>query len=184
MINENIELLEVIRTDKANDKVKCKCKLCGNEFIMWRSHYYRGSTVCHCDSRVNNHRIHSIFTNMKTRCYNNNSPNYKDYGGRGITICDEWLNNYHAFEEWALSNGYSDDLTIERIDVDGNYSPENCKWATQLEQAQNKRATIKIEGKSLRRWCIEHGLNYKTIHSYMTRHPRASIEEALEKYLK
>ena len=151
---------------------------------MWRSHYYRGSTVCHCDSRVNNHRIHSIFTNMKTRCYNNNSPNYKDYGGRGITICDEWLNNYHAFEEWALSNGYSDDLTIERIDVDGNYSPENCKWATQLEQAQNKRATIKIEGKSLRRWCIEHGLNYKTIHSYMTRHPRASIEDVLEKYLK
>jgi hypothetical protein len=82
-----------------------------------------------------------------------------------------------------MSNGYSDDLTIDRIDVNGNYEPSNCRWVTQEEQAGNKTTTVKVNGIPLRKWCIEHGLNYKTVHSYKTRHPGESITEIVKKYL-
>ncbi len=76
---------------------------------------------------------------MKARCYNLKAEKYKDYGGRGITICPEWKNDFSAFRDWALSSGYTDDLSIDRIDVDGNYEPLNCRWATAKEQRHNRR---------------------------------------------
>lgn len=77
---------------------------------------------------------------MHTRCYNEHFAAYKYYGGRGITICDEWRENFQAFHDWAMANGYRDDLTIDRIDNDKGYSPDNCRWITMEEQNKNKRA--------------------------------------------
>ena len=124
---------------------------------------------------------------MKSRCYNPNSSEYENYGGRGIRICDEWRNDFKPFYIWAVSNGYTDELTIERVNVNGNYEPENCKWASVSEQANNKRNTIKIMYKgravSLRRVCSILGLNYKTEHTYYSRHGYEAEIKRLNKYV-
>lgn len=90
-------------------------------------------------------RLYRIWKVVKNRCLNPNTPDYKKwYGGRGITICEEWKNNFQAFYDWAMANGYNDTLSIDRIDENGNYCPENCRWATPKVQASNKRNVPRI----------------------------------------
>lgn len=84
-------------------------------------------------------RLYGIWSGMKQRCHNEKHPRYYQYGGRGIKVCDEWRTNYNEFAKWSLSHGYADDLQIDRIDNDDGYRPENCRWVTRLENAQNKR---------------------------------------------
>lgn len=104
---------------------------------------------------------------MKRRCYNKNYHRYADHGGRGITVCDEWKNDSEAFCKWALENGYQDGLELERVDNDGNYCPENCKWATKREQANNKRSSIRVtiggREQTLKQWCDEMNVDYKMV---------------------
>lgn len=110
---------------------------------------------------------------MKSRCYNITSDRYNDYGGRGIIVCDEWKNDFQEFYNWAMDNGYQDELTIDRIDVNGNYGPDNCRWISMKEQSRNKRNnrlyTINGETYCLIDWCERLNLNYNSMIARLNR---------------
>lgn len=96
----------------------------------------------HGDSKT---RLYSIWAGIKSRCYDKNCSCYNRYGQRSIIMCDKWKNDYLSFKTWALRNGYSNDLTIDRIDNDGNYEPSNCRWVNNYQQSNNTSRTVKIE---------------------------------------
>lgn len=118
-------------------------------------------------------RLNTIYRGMKKRCYNKRSPSYTSYGGRGITICDEWLSNDHShkgfntFKAWAITHGYAEGLTIDRIDNNKGYSPDNCRWATPKEQSNNRRSNVMItyngETKTLKLWSETLGISYNVL---------------------
>lgn len=107
-------------------------------------------------------RLYRIYRRMKDRCTNPNVPMYHHYGGRGITVCDEWMNDPKAFCEWAMANGYEDNLTIDRIDTNGNYEPSNCRWVTNIQQQRNKRNNVTLtyngETKCITEWAEMYGI--------------------------
>lgn len=117
-------------------------------------------------------RIYNIWHDMKRRCYCKSRKSYARYGGRGITVCPEWQ-EFMPFYDWAMANGYSDNLTIDRIDVNGNYEPSNCRWVTSKEQANNKRNNHMIthNGKTqtITQWADELEINESTLHSRISR---------------
>ena len=129
-----------------------KCGFCGNEFKAQVKHINRGATIsCGCYNKriasethkthgLTETRLYRVWVNIKYRVSNyNNNNRYKDYVGRGITICEEWKNDFMSFYDWAMKNEYSDELSIDRIDNDGNYCPENCRWTTSTIQNRNQR---------------------------------------------
>ena len=128
-----------------------KCGFCGNEFKAHVQHINSGGTKsCGCYNKrkvsetqkthgLIGTRLYRIWASIKYRVSNYNNKRYKDYVGRGITICDEWENDFMSFYNWAMSNGYSDELSIDRIDNGGNYCPENCRWTTKTIQSRNRR---------------------------------------------
>lgn len=101
-------------------------------------------------------RLYRIWHNMKSRCYLETFTRYKYYGARGITVCEEWRNSFLAFSNWAMANGYRDDLQIDRIDNDGNYEPSNCRWVTKMKQESNKSTNVYVsyqgEKKTVAEW--------------------------------
>ncbi len=140
-----------------NIKWQCRCS-CGEIVNVFGGNLRRGNTTrCRkCSYKVigdkkttfrkQNIRLYGIWSGMKTRCYDKNIEYFDRYGGRGITMCDEWLgeNGFENFYKWSMENGYKDGLTIDRKDVNGNYEPSNCQWATQKEQQNNKRTNVFI----------------------------------------
>lgn len=134
----------------------CKCK-CGNVVTLPRCKILINKS-CGCLEKLNrqsigqrtakhnktNTRLFSIWSGIKSRCNNPNTEHYDRYGGRGISICEEWENNFTSFYDWSVNNGYADHLSIDRKDVNGNYEPNNCKWSTNKEQAQNKENTLYV----------------------------------------
>ncbi len=177
----------------------CKCD-CGTEKWVRSDCLTRGgSTSCGCYNaektrrqikhgdgrRGKSSRIYNILITMKQRCENPRNPNYKYYGGRGISICPEW-HDYMTFKKWALSNGYNDTLTIDRIDVNGNYEPSNCRWVTMKVQANNTRGNhyISLEGvtKTRTQWAELFGILPTSLDNYKWKH-KCSYEEAVKHYV-
>lgn len=115
---------------------------------------------------MTNTRLYKIWLGIKERCCNKRCKWYRDYGARGIKVCDEWLTDFMSFYAWAMENGYQENLTIERIDNDEGYEPDNCRWATVKQQARNRRSsrlfTIGDETHCLSEWCEIYNINYST----------------------
>lgn len=112
-------------------------------------------------------KLYRCWVNMRHRCYLKSSHDYEKYGGRGIKVCDEWNNDFVPFMEWALSHGYKDELTLDRINVNGNYEPCNCRWITHREQQNNKtdNVLLTLDGitHNLREWSDITGISYPTL---------------------
>lgn len=171
----------------------CKCD-CGNSASVNGQRLRNGETTsCGCYHRERVHemskthgetksRLYSIWKAMKRRCYGVNTKVYYRYGGRGITVCDEWRNDFVAFKTWALATGYQDGLTLDRIDNDKGYSPENCRWASYKEQANNTRrnhlVTCRGETHTIAEWAVMRGINDQTLRNRLGRYGW-SVERAL-----
>lgn len=138
---------ESSRDDNRNVLWKCRCD-CGRVVDVSANALRKGQLSCGCMTggathHQTNTRLYSIWTGIKRRCYNPHDKSYqKWYGAKGIRMCDEWKNNYMSFHDWAISNGYAKDLTIDRIDSDGNYEPTNCRWVTYQTQSINKSNNV------------------------------------------
>lgn len=118
-------------------------------------------------------RLKSIWMQMISRCYNKKSISFKYYGAKGVTVCDEWRNNFDAFEKWAGNNGYSCTLTLDRIDRSQGYKPENCRWATHKEQQNNtgynRLLTYNGKTQTLKQWSEETGVSYSAMYNRLRR---------------
>ena len=154
----------------ANNLKNVKTRSCG--CLQKKQTSMRSTTHGECRSR-----LYRVRYGMLSRCYNKNTLNFSDYGGRGIVVCDEWRDSYESFRDWALSNGYEDDLTLDRINNQGNYEPSNCRWVTQAEQNRNKRTSVKYKGKCVSEWIRELGLKKTAIDSRLKRN--WPVEKAL-----
>jgi hypothetical protein len=165
-------------TKSGNKRWVCQCD-CGSTTLSVGAGLRNGTTKsCGCLARENSiarstthgkshTRLHRIWLGMRNRCYYKYQANYKDYGARGIAVCEEWRDSFEAFYAWAIANGYSENLSLDRINNDGNYEPSNCRWATRKEQSNNSRRNtfVEINGKvaTITEWARISGVKQQTI---------------------
>ena len=187
-------VLEEVQTKKRGSYWLCQCD-CGNKFVILGTRLTKGEKIdCNACARKRSiggvHRTHGmkhtrlyrIWHGIKTRCFNANDKGYKNYGGRGITMCPEWKDDFMAFHDWAMSNGYEEGLSIDRINNNGNYEPSNCRWADGFTQQNNRRVnrylTFNGETHTYREWSRITGINHCTISVRINKYGW-SIEKAL-----
>lgn len=179
----------------------CRCD-CGAEVRARKDSVLIGRIVsCGCNKREKAHysglrhaqscithnmsktRLFSIWRSMKSRCYIKTCGGYENYGGRGIKVCKEWKEHFESFRDWAFENGYTDKLSIDRIDVNGNYEPSNCQWITMLEQQSNKTnnhfITYKNKTLTLSQWSRELNIPVSTIYNRLRKN--YSLDKVFEK---
>lgn len=170
------------------------CVFCGAEFVRRYQDFLVSKNLNYCRCKKNicrhkweNKRLQNIFYCMKSRCYVPRRPNYKNWGGKGIKICDEWLKDPGNFEKWAFENGYTDNLTIDRIDGNKDYCPENCRWVTRAENASKTSKTIYIEvdgiSLSLREWERKLGKYLSYFVRYNKKHGMEATKEHIRELL-
>lgn len=162
--------------EKVKGGWRCRCD-CGNQKVIPGCHITNGRVKsCGClrmKHGMSENRLYQIWHGMKDRCLRKDGEHYPKYGGRGIYVCDEWLNSFENFRDWSFANGYQDNLSIDRKDNDGPYSPENCRWATKKEQQRNRSTTIFVtyngETRTLTDWAEITGIKYSTLKHRMSR---------------
>lgn len=186
--NQRFGRLTAIKRDKNSKRTKwiCKCD-CGNIKSIQLTHLRSGATTsCGCYHKEVNHNIqtqhgmtktslYNRWKSMKQRCLNPNNKAYNNYGKRGITICDEWL-DYNNFYNWAINHGYKDDLQLDRIDNNKGYEPNNCRWIKPIINNHNRRITAKIDGIPLKDFAIIHNMKYSLVHTRYYSLKKKSIE--------
>lgn len=179
---------------------KGKCKVCGYEIIKPFNHFSAPSAITnnckHLDKNGNyynfnkytwgNKRIGAIFNGIKDRCYNKNNKSYKWYGEKGVKVYKEWIDNPKSFEIWALSNGYEDNLTIDRIDENKDYCPENCRWVSNSDNAKYKSTTslIEVDGETYtgKDWAKILGFGPNLINNYIRKYGLENTIEFIKRY--
>lgn len=166
-----LTVLEELPERKHGSRVyRCKCD-CGNikdvRQDMLKNGHVKSCGCLHTKHGKRKTKIYRVFSEMKQRCYNKNHKDYKNYGARGIIVCSEWLDDFMNFYNWAMDNNYQEGLSIDRIDVNGNYEPDNCRWADRKTQSNNRRnnTSISYNGKTqtLAQWGEELGVDQHTI---------------------
>lgn len=200
LINQKFGKLTVISSAPSNKRGQamwvCQCE-CGNKIIALGNSLRNGhSKSCGCtrnekirklnlSHNMSNTRIYKIWQDLKARCYNPNNKEYKNYGARGITVCSLWKDSFENFYNWAMANGYNESLTIDRINVNGNYEPSNCRWADSYLQANNRRNTHYVsyngEVDSLENMCRKLNVNSKIIR-YRMNYKKISFQQAVDNF--
>ena len=155
----NLTALKYVGSNKDKKAMwECKCD-CGNTYVTTgKSLRLNLTTSCGCmkiqraiqlGKKNKTHgktktRLYNIWHGMKKRCRTESDTNFKYYGGKGISVCDEWVNSFESFEDWSIKNGYSENLTLDRINPEGNYEPDNCRWADWVTQGNNRSNNVFI----------------------------------------
>lgn len=202
LTNQKFNKLKVVgSTDKRTSnggmiwKCQCDCgnvvylstpqlkrnKGCGCELKKWRKKFGENSKK----NRINiNNNLYKRLKHMKERCYDANNKEYKNYGARGIRICDEWKNDFMSFYNWAVANGYKENLTLDRIDVNGNYEPNNCRWVDWKTQQNNRRNNVRFKYNGIELTQAEWARKLKTTpqNIYKKRLKGWSIEQIVQFY--
>ena len=173
-----IKIIRLIKKEYHHNTWEGICPFCNNPFTFVGGRT-RLKTLKRCETctrketssthGLSKTRIYKTYNSMKKRCYNENNSDYKHYGARGIKLCDEWIgkDGFINFYDWSMKNGYQEHLTIDRIDVDGNYEPNNCRWV-ELKIQENNRTNNRIitfngETHTLAEWSEITGINYNTL---------------------